>query len=82
MLSAVLGFQQATFWWLIPLTVCLGIVGWLTDRYWKIRFYDIYSPKDWVRFWLETLVGLFVFMFSAFVVGHILRRSALYFELV
>lgn len=82
MLAALIGFQQMSFWWLPPLTLCLGVVGWLTDRYWKIRFYDIYSPKDWARFWLETLVGLFVFMFAAFVAGHILRRSAVYFEFI
>lgn len=81
-IAASLGFQRASFWWLLPLTVALGVVGWLTDRYWKIRFYDIYSAGDWVKFWTETLIGLFLFMFAAFVAGHILRHAGQYFDLV
>ena len=81
-LAAVLGFRQESVWWLVPLTVCLGVIGWLTDRYWKIRFYDIYSPRDWLKFWLETLLGLIFFVFAAYVTGQILRRLGQFYGLV
>ena len=74
--AAALGFQQASIWWLIPLTVFMAIISWLTDRYWKIRFYDIYGIGDWIKFWLETLFGLTCFVFAAFVAGHLMRDGA------
>jgi hypothetical protein len=74
--AALLGFQQGSIWWLIPLTVCMAIISWLTDRYWKIRFYDIYGIGDWIKFWLETLFGLTCFVFAAFVAGHLMRDGA------
>jgi hypothetical protein len=74
--SAFLGHQQGSIWWLIPLTIAMAIAGWLTDQYWKIRFYDIYGIGDWVKFWLETLFGLTCFMIAAFFAGHLLRHGA------
>ena len=81
-LAAGLGFAQASPWWLLPLTIVLGVVGWLTDSYWKIRFYDIYSMRMWARFWSETLFGLICLMFAAYVVGRIARAIATYAALV
>jgi hypothetical protein len=77
-LAAVLGFQKESIWWLIPLTVCLGVVGWLTDRHWKIRFYDIYNVRDWTKFWAETLFGLAMIVFAAYVAGQMAGRLAEY----
>lgn len=81
-IAIILGFNRGSSWWLIPLTIALGVVGWLTDRYWKIRFYDIYGIGDWMKFWTETLIGLFLFIFAAFVAGHLLRLAAEYVEFV
>ena len=80
-LAATLGFRQESIWWLLPLTICLGLVGWLTDRFWKVRFYDIYSPRDWLKFWVETLFGLVCFVFAAYVAGQIARRITSFYGL-
>ena len=79
-IAAVLGFRQESIWWLLPLTICLGVVGWLTDRFWKVRFYDIYSLRDWLKFWLETLFGLVCFALIAYVAGRIARHLASFFD--
>jgi biotin transporter BioY len=73
-LAGLLGYWHDSAWWLIPLTITMAVFSWLTDRHWKIRFYDIYSPRDWLKFWLETLFGMVCFIFAAFVAGRLLRR--------
>ncbi len=80
-IAAILGFRQESIWWLLPLTICLGLVGWLTDRFWKVRFYDIYSPRDWLKFWVETLLGLVCFVFVAYVAGQVIRRLTTFYGL-
>ncbi len=74
--AALLGFNQSSVWWLLPLTLLLGLVGWLTDPHWKIRFYDIYNIRMWARFWPETLFGLICLMFAAYVAGRIVYGIA------
>lgn len=81
-LAAILGFARESAWWLVPLTLCLALVGWLTDHYWRLRFYDIYSVRDWAKFWGETLIGLICFAFAAYVAGRILRLLAQYYGFV
>lgn len=70
-----IGFRAYSIWWLLPLLLAMGIFSWLTDRYWKIRFYDIYSLKDWGRFWVETLAGLGVFVLVAFLLGRLVLQA-------
>lgn len=72
--AATLGFNQESVGWLIPLTLVMGLFGWLTDHYWKIRFYDIYSAGDWAKFWTETLVGMAVFITIAYFTGRLIKR--------
>lgn len=80
-IAGLLGFARESAWWLVPLTLCLGLVGWLTDHYWRLRFYDMYSARDWARFWSETLVGLICFVFAAYVAGRIVRVLVQYYGL-
>jgi len=75
-LAVLLGASGTSIFWLLPLTVVLGIVGWLTDRYWKVRFYDIYNLRGWTKFWLETLLALVCLTAGAFVLGRVLREVA------
>jgi len=81
-LAAILGFAQTSVWWLLPLTICMAVVGWLTDQHWKIRFYDIYDIRMWAKFWFETLFGLICLMFAAYVAGRIAGRIATFYALV
>ena len=74
--AAMLGYGGYGAWWLIPLTVSMAIFSWLTDRYWQLRFYDIYGYKDWARFWIETLAGLGAFVVVAFFIGRFVRHAA------
>jgi hypothetical protein len=73
-LAVLLGFERTPILWLVPLTVCMALVGWITDRYWKLRFYDIDSQRDWFRFWLETLFGLACFVTVAYFLGRLIER--------
>ena len=52
----------------------MAIFSWLTDRWWKLRFYDIYDLKAWTRFWTETMVGMAVFVTLAYGVGRLAKN--------
>ena len=70
LVALAIGARGASAWWLIPLTLAMAVFGWLTDRWWKIRFYDVYSFRDWARFWLQTLFGITCFVVAAFIIGR------------
>lgn len=72
--SGMLGYYHQPAWWLIPLTLLMAVIAWLTDRHWNIRFYDIYGWRDWLKFWAETLGGLFCFVFLAFAAGYVIKN--------
>jgi hypothetical protein len=74
--AGVLGYEREGLAWLIPLTIGLTLVGWLTDHYWALRFYDVYDLRKWTRFWLETLFGIACFVFAAYAAGRIVRQIA------